>query len=467
MIQKEKADMLIAFLGKLPETLAVRLAKAVELDRLAEGTMLPHDLILEGLRPVLKRARGVERTPTPLRLFCQPFQDLLSPAPRKDKQTGRIALSSIYPVWNWVSHDLVPKEATSYCDGIKSDILGYRLDNATVRAQEFWPIASGAILAAMGSDMGRKTARSVLGGDAVLADAREMALLLSVGREVVELQRKFPNPSPAMTDEALWMLRTVYDGMVQTAPDAAPYVAVIAMNRLERPWEALRLPLMISRQSQDTLISSTDMGLVGEILLTEIETHAIAIRTARQPQFDVDDLLTHIASFATLSSGMVKEVEMRRDGRWGQRLLQDRSALAEVMSGFVKRAPREISGALATLKQGAYAGGPRVPDISRPLDADKADRALRYAKLLNGCKPFAAAASFAASLADAQDEVTTALRAYSEDLIRELRAADGDRRRNAEQFFALTADLTALLLSVEEGEFLRRRGRAAVGAVAA
>jgi hypothetical protein len=123
MIQDYKAQMLIAFLGKLPETLAVRLAKAVELDRLAEGKSLPHDLILEGLRPVLKRARGVERTPTPLRLFCQPFQDLLSSLPRKQKQLGRIALSSIHPVWNWVARTLLPGETAAYCEGIKGDVL--------------------------------------------------------------------------------------------------------------------------------------------------------------------------------------------------------------------------------------------------------------------------------------------------------------------------------------------------------
>ncbi len=294
-----------------------------------------------------------------------------------------------------------------------------------------------------------------------------MALLLAVGREIVELQRNFPNPTLTLTENSLRMLRNVYNAIVETVADAAPYVAIIAMNRLERPWEALRLPLMISRQSQDTLISNTDMGLVGEILFAEIEAHATAIRTLRQPQFDVDELLAHIASGATMCNGLVKEVEMRRDGRWGQRLLQQRAALAEVMDGYMKRAPREILAALPTLKAGSYAGGPRVPDISRSPDPEKSDRAIRYAKLMIGCRPFAAAASFAASLADAQDETASALRSYSEDIIRELRASEGERRRNAEQYFALAVELTALLLGVEESEFLRRRGRVASGAAVA
>jgi hypothetical protein len=63
--------------------------------------------------------------------------------------------------------------------------------------------------------------------------------------------------------------------------------------------------------------------------------------------------------------------------------------------------------------------------------------------------------------------VTTALRSYAEDMLRELRGAEGERRNNAEHYFALAAELTTLLLSPEEGEFLRRRGRAALGTQAA
>ena len=51
-----------------------------------------------------------------------------------------------------------------------------------------------------------------------------------------------PAPVPSLTEPLLWELRAVYDELVQTRADVAPYVAVIAMNRLARPCEALRLP---------------------------------------------------------------------------------------------------------------------------------------------------------------------------------------------------------------------------------
>jgi len=137
--------------------------------------------------------------------------------------------------------------------------------------------------------------------------------------------------------------------------------------------------------------------------------------------------------------------------------------VVDVMESFMERAPREILAALPMHKTGTYAGGPRAPDISRPADPEKTVRALALARLVEGCKPVAAAGSFGASLKDAVDEIALALKSYGDDIVRELRASDGDRRANAEQYLSVAAELTALFFSPEEAEFLRRRGRAALG----
>jgi hypothetical protein len=465
MMDEQKFKVLQAFLERLPDHIAIRLAKAVEIDRIAEGTGLPHELILDSLRPFLRRA-GDARTPNPLRLFCKPFEDLLIAVPRKEKQKGRIARAAVQPVWKWLGQTLLPESYAVYVKTAKTAVAAFRINEANDAAAKFWVEASQAIRAALDTEPKRKAARLVLGGDTVVADAMEMALLLAAGDSIREAQAVLPKHTPTLTEDLVWALRGVYDRIAASAPDSAPYLAVVAMNRLEHPWEAMRLPLTISRQTQDTLISSTDMGLVGELLLADMESCAIAIRAVRQPAFDPKELVGQIATFTSLSNGIVQEVEMRRDGHWGQRLMKDRAGVAEVMEGFMKRAPKEIFGALPTLKTGSYAGGPRAPDLSKKLDAEKADRAIRYSRLVVGCKPFAASGSFGAVQADATDEVTIALRPYCDDIVRELRN-EGDKRAVAEQYFELAVEIATLFFSAEEGEFLRRRGRAALGTKAA
>jgi hypothetical protein len=209
------------------------------------------------------------------------------------------------------------------------------------------------------------------------------------------------------------------------------------------------------------------MGLVGDLLLADLNTHAAVIRSVKPQQFDAEQLTEHVANFALLSNGIVKEVEMRRDGRWGQQLMKDRAVVAEIMDDMMRKSPREIVAAIPTLKTGAYAGGPRAPDLSRPFDDEKGARALNCARLLAGCKHLAATAAFGASFGAANDEACVALKSYAEDIVRELRASQGEKRARVEQYFVLAVELTDILFSPEEGEFLRRRGRSAVSGQAA
>jgi hypothetical protein len=467
MVTPGRMKLLSGFLATLPEPMAARLAKAIEVDWLAGGRSLPHEAIMLALRPALRRVPNSERTFNPLRLFCKPFEDLLSSAPRKEKLKGRIARDSVLPVWNWLGQTVAPDALNKFSIGVKTAVLSFKADDIKAHALAFWPVAGAAIGAALESESKRKAARNVLGNPLIVADAQEMGTLLVSAGELCDLQDALPKGTPTLTEDMLWTLREFYDRLIANAPDAAPYVAVITMNRLAKPWMALKLPMAITRQTQDTLISSTDMGLVGELLFGDLEAHATALRAARpQAPFDPDELVAHLTGFTGVSNGLVKEIEMRRDGKWGQRLMKDRSTVAETMDSFMERAEREVSAAIPTLKTGAYAGGPRAPDLHRAPDPEKIHRAICYAKLVAGCRPIAAAASFGASQKDTNDLLGVMLKAYCEDIVKELRAA-GDNRANAEAYFNVAVELAAILFSAEEGEFLRRRGRAALGYAAA
>ena len=273
-----------------------------------------------------------------------------------------------------------------------------------------------------------------------------------------KVQARLPKPLPHLTEEILWQLRESYDALIARNPDVAPFVAVVAMNRLQRPWEALRLPMMVSRQTSDALISKTDMGLVGEILFARMDAMKAAIMAARHPVFDPDMLVTQVGGFAELSSAVVKEIEVRRNGEWGQRLLKDRAAIGEVMDGFMDRVAKEFNAALPMHKGSG--------EFARPANSEKRALALNYAKLVAGTRHFAAAGSFAAKHRTALEEITNHLRRYVEDGIRELKSSSGEKRATIESQLDYGADVAAVLVSAEEGELIRRRLRAAQAAAA-
>jgi hypothetical protein len=454
MLSSDKTGLLKAFLGALPGHVAARLAMAVEIDRLMDGHALPHDDIMESLRPILKRDHG-NRTLTPLRLFCRPFEDLLSGASRRAKQKGVIARTSLVPVWNWLSTDLLAVQTIAYIADVKVLVLAQKLDEAFDRAAQFWPAAGQAMRAALRDANTRRDLAVRLGDPLAVEDADEIALLLCAGAAIAKVELVLPRQAPALNDQLLWALRAIYDELVVSDPDVAAYVAVFAMNRLARPWEALRLPMMVSRKSDETLISKTDMGMVGEILFARMDALKNAIEQTRHPLFDAQTLMDEVKAFADLSSNIVKEIELKREGEWGKRLLADRVNIGKVMEGFMDRAPREVFAALPMQKG---AGG----DFSKPISAEKHEMARRYARLVTGCRNFAAAASFGAKQKTIYEELCTQLRRYNEDLVKALKADPANPCATSQ--LELCGELTATLFSEEEAELLRRRGKAALAA---
>src|SRR4051812_31269066 len=181
MASRDKMDLLRAFVGSLPPNIAGGVARAVEIDRMNDGTVLPHDLILDSLRPTLREGERSERANTPLRIFCRPFEDLLTNDPCQQKLKGRIARSSITPVWNWLAQDLMPEALNTFSLSVKTAAMGLRADELQAQVTNFWKASSDALRGKLASESGRKAARQALGGDAPMEDAREMALLLSAG----------------------------------------------------------------------------------------------------------------------------------------------------------------------------------------------------------------------------------------------------------------------------------------------
>jgi len=456
MVPQDKSGLLKAFLGGLPGSAAARLAMAVEVDRLMDGHTLPHDDIMEGLRPVLRR-ENYDRTPTPLRLFCRPFQDLLTCMPRTAKQKGCIARATLVPAWNWITQTLMPAESAAYGAECKALVLARKPDDALICATKFWAVAAQAIYKALATESGRQSAQKILGDAFAVQDVLDMALLLSAGELVEQLIVLLPMPVNSFHEQLVWQVREVYDRVVAEKPDVAPYVPVIVMNRLAKPWEALRLPLLVTRHTDETLISKTDMGLVGEILFARMDALKNSLQATRHPLFDADKLMDEAKTFADISSHIAKEIELKREGEWGKRLLAERVQIGKVMENFMDRAPREFAAALPTSKgKGA--------DFTRHPGAEKHEMALRYARLVAGSRHFAAAASFAAKQKATYDELASALKRYNEDVVKALKSDPQNSVVNAQ--FLLCAELTATLFSDEEAELLRRRGRAALSAAA-
>jgi len=319
----------------------------------------------------------------------------------------------------------LPLETKSYYRNFKAAIAVADHAKRKIHAADFWLIAGAAMRAALASESGRRTARQILKNELVVADAQEAALLLCVAPAVVKIHALLLRPVPALTQELLHSLGVIRDDLALCEPAAAPYVAVIAMNRLARPWDALQLP----RHSPD---------LVGDIIASDIQLAANAVRGAHRSDFDVDALLDNIARFALYYGGIVENGDRLRTSKLVHLLSRERAALAETMDGFIRHAPSILAEAL------------------RRPDSERVERALRTVRLVMGCKPFEIV--LGVSVSEVEDVMCRMLLSHNEHLF-ERNAWNGGPAG-----FATSVKLTSALFGVEHGEFLRRRGGAAFDA---
>ena len=176
-------------------------------------------MILGALRPQLRQAAQHARMPTPQRFFCQPFEDLLIGRPRNTKQKGRIARSSIEPVWNWLANELMPARHRELTDAIRDAILYSRLSDVEQRAAELWDESAAALKSALADEKKMTAAAKKLGGVAVAEDAAEIALILRGAPEIEKLQNRLPKPIVSLTDEDIAFLRDAYDRLTASDPD--------------------------------------------------------------------------------------------------------------------------------------------------------------------------------------------------------------------------------------------------------
>ena len=453
------------FLASLPSDKAMKLATAVERGRLAGERSLPAELILDGLRPTLRRL-GMRRTPSAQRLFCEPIADFLVEA-REFKQPGRIARTSVLAVWHWLGREGLRSSLSDYEYQITRAVLSRDTRQETDLVQRLQADAVSVLHAALDRAHASAADRRVLvarfGGEDAFFDVEEIAMLLGAATDLSPLRGLLPRRIDSLNEQHAALVRDIYEDLSSRRTELCPYVGLLVLGRLKRPWEVLRLAGVMSTNGRGALFSQSDMGLIGDILLADMENMALDIASIRPDMLDPDALLNKLDRFTQMSGGLVREIGPKRDGKWGQRLIKIRQLASDAMDTLIARAPREITAALPVQRLGAFGGrGPKRPDLARDPDAARIDRALLWGKLLAGATPYAGGGDFHAAHRDAFEEVSNFLLSYTECIVAELKALDYDKRPRAQAFLSHAEALSSAILGHEETEHIRRRVAAAL-----
>jgi hypothetical protein len=400
----QKSEQLKGLLNTLPTNEAVALARKLETQRALGQEALPAETVLAILRPQLRRARP-QRVPSLCRLACAGFEDFLVDRVDDPRLPGLIPRSAIAPWWQALERtapeelkifaaDFARLVAASDARGLEQ--LGERLRNAARGWTE-------AVIAGFKSRrLADAVTRKALSDIGLQADFAEIARILAIAdplRQAIDAViavavRNGHAQGRRISDfsaDTVTAAKQQYLRFAEIAGFDSRYFALGLMNRLERPWYVLRLGRALSWKPTDALLQDTELGIIGQRLIHDIEVVVREIEglmpSHRGRGLQITDyarLHQMMSRYIEHAEGMLSEFGFRRDSDWGEQILETRAALSRALGQDRLTLVAEAPLALLPLKRGVSARGLASddPDLATAPTPEALEQALRAAKLL-------------------------------------------------------------------------------------
>lgn len=457
-----KKDKLEDFLGQIRDHDLEKLASAVELDRLGGGTELPHETLMDAMRPALRENANYSRTPTPERLFCSPFEDLINALPDRRKQTGRIGRGSLRPMWTWLKDQALREELAESESEISALIAEDQMDDARVAICDLQMTAGKVMRKELArviqSDSDFEAFCNQLGGASVVADLRDMAMCLEVADWIAEIQNRFERPLLGFDKGDARAFYDIYQKFCSEKPEHSQYALLVLMGRMARPWEILSLIAKLELDVEGFSVSAEDQAVVNELLLDDVDVTGLSFVGLRPEDVDSKELLENLNLFVQITGGVLRGVGLQRDEGWGQRFKTTRDAVAQQMGSFVEAMPGLILKSLPVKKTGGFGVRiPRVPDTSIAPSADAVNVSVDLTKLFAELRFYADQTGFAAAYSRAAGEFDHSYELFKSDILDHIRATTGAERQNAEAFAEVLAQIGEEYRGTVEADMIRRR----------
>jgi hypothetical protein len=340
-----RIDRIREFLQRLSPL--TRSCLLTELERLEScGIDMPGSADLQAkLRAELRPDGAADNTPTPSRYFFAPLEPLLVDGAPEHANPGRIARSSLAPIWEWICRDLLPIMARDYNDQMKVLIASNKPREAQQAAAVFQVKVAKSLEGNLASPEGAERARVKLAaytaspsahGDLIkmMGALRTREALAQFGAALPENIRKFDDAQVAK-------ITALLDAFRKKDPDAVPFALALVAGRLKTPRELMRLATRAARGRNAADVAATPYAIAVSMVLDQIDDKRVALRVALMKNRVVvaRDILAEIDATESALLAGIREFDA---SPWGTRLREIRDAIATLVEAETSRFPEKL-----------------------------------------------------------------------------------------------------------------------------
>lgn len=452
---------------------AMALARAVELQRAMGAETLPTDSILARLRPQMKEFRP-NRVPTLRRLVCSGFEEFLYDREDDPRLPGLLPRSTIEPWWRGlglVAGAMIAERAATL-RALIADGNSAALAEFAVQAQQAAAGWTRTLMDELRKPKGRAEVKAQFARPLQIADLAEIAEILTIAAPLGAaidavlthlrgLRRLDGGRISELTPDIVTEAKVHYLSLSESYGMTSRYLALSLLNRLNEPWQILRIGRALSWKPNDALVRDTEFGVVGTRLILEVRRLSNEIVLAAEPRrgqlVDCERLSLCVGRYMNAVEGLVGEFGFRRDSDWGEAIMQSRVTAAGALGQDLL--DRLALGILGLMPMSRRPGQPRgwgeQPDLDAVPDQAAIDGALSSARFLMLLVQRGQRHGFSNAARSALDQLGEAIEERAVGLLGELKQAPRNR--------AITTQLEAvaqacdLLYEDRRGALLIRR----------
>jgi len=454
-------DKLWSYLARLSPDAAVTLIREIEAQRARGETEPIFELVLEAARHAVRDAgRKVPRMPTIVRLFCLPFEDLLTDGAGGPVRPGRVARASIMPIWTWLTQAQGNEGFARIAQEVERAMPAEGLEGPDELVRAFVSEAAATIergfRASAVDHKLRARLEAGLGGPRALADARQMVAALKAAPAIAALRKALPAAIGSLTDNEITAAIKPIDAFLAVLPEHPELAFATLIARFHNPTQVLRLVARRAGTDSAARLAESPYAPAGELILYDFRLAAERAAEALASGQGVVTVLYELKRFHTFGEGIRAEIDIDPRSDWGTEVTTARRIASEPVDQEIRGLQRMVTAVFRPRQAASETDRAKL----RP-DPTGLKRAERVAVLTAGVRPLIEQLSVREALMGADRDVGQVLRLVSDSILDDIRRWPAELRPAAEEWLNAAARLTRILMGAETAEALDRAARAA------
>jgi hypothetical protein len=437
------------FLGDIVEDDLRKLVAAVEFDRLSGTRGLPHNTVLDALRPVLRQGGKYDRIPTPQRMFCTAFEDLLQTLPRSKKQFGRVSRTTIAPVWDWLCTEAMPEELLASEELVTQLILDQDWEKAWNVILEI-QLKVGEFIKTVADDAIReptafKSLNKHISDRLVLADMRDISSCLLAAEQIRKIQVKFPGPVEQLSSKDVAWFDRQYQELLGEEDRLSAYLLLSLMGRMTKPWEILSVIEMMSDLSGEHACYVADWEFVCEVLLSDLDHVSTYFDGLKLEKVNWSELQENLTFFSKVGEAISNSGELSYNEAWAERIATNQSVLSQEFKRIVQGLPRELLKIFSDKSGLALSPGLISASFDEPLDPQSVEECLSIAEFTRNCAEQTKATPLKVEMDEVVSVLNRNIRHLKTTVMEKIQSSRGPERNCAIAYVDLLSQLTQIL----------------------